>query len=94
MALAPSIGATSPVSYVLNEYGQLLGLRGDIWTQPRVTEVIRCQFQVSYHPSQVGRILKSCGWSRQKPVHRAVLRDEEAIQRWKEERWHQVKKRL
>ncbi len=57
-----------------------------------MTEVIRRQFQVSYHSSQVGRILKECGWSREKPVGRAVQRDEEAIQRWKEERWPQVKK--
>ena len=71
---------------------EAFGFRGDIWTQPRVTEVIRRQFQVSYHSSQVGRILKGCGWSRQKPVRRAVQRDEEAIQRWKEERWPQVKK--
>ena len=70
------------------------GFRGEIWTQPRITEVIRRQFNVSYHPSQVGRILKDCGWSRQKPVRRATQRDETGIQRWKEERWPQLKKRL
>ena len=45
-----------------------------------MSEVIRCEFNVSYHPSQVGRIPKDCGWSRQKPVRRATQRDEEAIQ--------------
>ncbi len=38
--------------------------------------------------------VKECGWSRQKPARRAAQRDEEAIRRWKEERWPQVKKKL
>ncbi len=82
---------------LLAQGAEAFGFRGDIWTQPRGTEVIRRQFQVSYHSSQVGRILKGCGWSRSflgRTVRRAVQRDEEAIQRWKEERWPQVKKKL
>ena len=71
---------------------EAFGFRGEIWTQPRVAEVIRREFGVQYHPSQVGRILKECGWTRQKPVRRATQRDEEAIRRWKEERWPEVKK--
>src|ERR687891_2917735 len=63
------------------------------WTQPRVTQVIRRHFGVQYHPSQVGRILKQYNWSRQKPLKRASQRDEDAIQRWKEERWPALKKR-
>src|SRR5918996_1005658 len=61
-------------------------------TQPRVTQVIRRHFGVQYHPSQVGRILKQYNWSRQKPLKRASQRDEDAIQRWKEERWPALKK--
>ncbi|MFQ6030722.1 MAG: IS630 family transposase [Dehalococcoidia bacterium] len=79
---------------LLSQGAQSLGFAGDGWTQPRVAALIRDRFGVSYHPSQVGRILRACGWSSQKPVHRATQRDEEAIQRWKEERWPQVKKRL
>jgi transposase len=69
------------------------GFRGDIWTQPRIAALIQDQFGVSYHPSQVGRILKACGWTRQKPVRRASQRDETAIQRWREEEWPRIKKR-
>ncbi len=69
------------------------GFQGDVWTQPRVATLIRGRFGVSYHPSQVGRILKAGGWSSQKPVHRATQRDEEAIRCWKEERWPEIKKR-
>lgn len=69
------------------------GFQGDLWTQPRVTAVIRREFGVSYDSSQVGRILKQGGLSLQKPLRRATQRDETAIQRWKEERWPALKKR-
>jgi transposase len=97
----PSPGATPSLSP--EQQGQLLellaqgaesfGFPGDVWTQPRVAALIRDRFGVSYHPSQVGRILKACGWSRQKSVHRATQRNEEAIRQWKEEYWPQIKKR-
>jgi transposase len=69
------------------------GFRGDVWTQPRVVEVIRRHFGVQYHPSQIGRILKQYRWSRQQPLRRASQRDEAAIRSWKEERWPALKKR-
>jgi transposase len=78
---------------LLSQGPESLGFQGDVWTQPRVATLIRDRFGVSYHPSQVGRILKACGWSRQKPVHRATQRNEENIRRWKQERWPQIKKR-
>lgn len=78
---------------LLAQGARSFGFQGDLWTLPRVAEVIRREFGVSYDPSQVGRILKGCGLSLQKPLRRATQRDEAAIQRWKEERWPQLKKR-
>jgi transposase len=78
---------------LLSQGAQALGFQGDVWTQPRVASLIRDHFGVSYHPAHVGRILKACGWSSQKPVHRASQRNEAAIQRWSEERWPEIKKR-
>ena len=69
------------------------GFRGALWTRARVAEVIRREFGVTYHVSHVGRILRACGWSLQKPVRRARQRDEEAIRTWKEERWPEVEKK-
>jgi len=82
----------SQLPELLAQGAESFGFRGDIWTQPRIAQLIRDQLGVSYHPSQVGRILKTCGWSSQKPVHRASQRNEEAIRRWKEERWPEIKK--
>lgn len=69
------------------------GFRGDIWTRGRVAEIIRREFGVQYSLMHVGRILRACGWSLQKPIRRATQRDEEAIRRWQEERWPEVKKK-
>ena len=78
---------------LLAQGAQAFGFRGDVWTQPRVAQVIRRHFGIQYHPSQVGRILNQYNWSRQQPRRRASQRDEEAIRHWKEERWPALKKR-
>lgn len=68
------------------------GFRGRVWTWARVAELIRRQFGIRYHPAHVSRLLKSLGLSLQKPQRRAYQRDEEAIERWKEKRWPELKK--
>lgn len=68
------------------------GFRGDVWTCERVAEVVRKEFGVVYHPAHVSRLLKALGLSSQKPARRANQRDEQAVRRWKEERWPQLKK--
>ena len=70
------------------------GFRGEVWTRERVAEVIREEFGVGYHPARVSRLVRELGLSLQKPMRRANQRDEEAIKRWKEERWPSLKKGL
>lgn len=69
------------------------GFSTDLWTLPRVAEVIARTFGVRYHPAHVWKILRGEGWSCQKPERRARERDEAAIQRWRAERWPHIKKR-
>lgn len=69
------------------------GFRGALWTRPRVAEVLRRTFGVSYHPSHVGRLLTALRWSPQKPRTRATQRDEAAIQHWRDARWPVIKKK-
>ena len=68
------------------------GFRGDVWTCERVAEVIRKEFGVSYHPAHVSRVVRASGLSLQRPARRANQRNEEDIERWKEERWPKLKK--
>lgn len=73
------------------------GFRGEVWTRERVGKVIEQEFGVSYHKTQVGRILDQIGWTLQKPMGCASERDEserdeEAIEAWRTERWEELKK--
>lgn len=77
---------------LLLQGAEAFGFRGDVWTQARVAQVIQQEQGVAYHRSSISRLLKSCRWSRHKPMRRARPRDEEAIRRWKEERWPRLKK--
>ena len=67
---------------LLGQGAEAYGFTGAVWTRARVADVIRREFGVGYELSQVGRILRECGWSRQKPMRRAKQRDEEAIRVW------------
>ncbi len=58
------------------------GFATDLWTLPRVGELIKRRFMRSYSESQVWRILVSLGFSCQRPSGRALERDEAAIKRW------------
>ena len=69
------------------------GYSTDLWTLPRVAEVIARTFGVQYHPSHVWKILQGEGWSCQKPERQARERDEESIRRWRAKRWPHIKKR-
>jgi len=69
------------------------GYGTELWTLARVAEVIAVTFGVEYHPSAVWHILRSMGWSNQKPERRARERDEQAIATWRQEDWPRIKKR-
>lgn len=68
------------------------GFHTDLWTCPRVAEIIKQRFGIDYHVDHVGRLLHELGWSPQKPARRAIERDEQAIRRWVKEQWPRVKK--
>jgi len=68
------------------------GYRTDLWTTARIAEIISDRFGVQYHRDHIGRLLKSLGFSWQKPQKRALERDEAAIEKWKREQWPRIKK--
>jgi transposase len=77
---------------LLAQGAEALGLRGAVWTQPRVAALIKQQFGVVYSARHAGRLLAQLGWSRQKPERRATQRNEAAIQEWQEKTWPALKK--
>ena len=68
------------------------GFTTDLWTCPRIAELIRRRYGIRYHEDHIGRLLRSMGWSPQRPEKRARERDEEGIQRWVKVIWRRVKK--
>jgi transposase len=68
------------------------GFATDLWTLPRVGQLIERRFGRSYSESQVWRILVSLGFSCQRPSGRVLERNETAIQRWKQTRWPALRK--
>jgi len=69
-----------------------VGYSTDLWTCPSVAQVIQKTFGVRYHVDHIGRLLRSLGWTPQKPQRRAIERDEAAIQRWIKTEWPRIKK--
>ena len=68
------------------------GFESDLWTCPRVAHVIGRRFGIRYHVDHIGRLLRSLGWTPQRPVRRAWERDEEGIRRWIKQEWPRIKK--
>lgn len=68
------------------------GYATNLWTCPRVAEVIQKQFGVTYHASHVWKVLRGLGWTPQKPERRARERDEQAIVGWRKRDWPRLEK--
>src|SRR5579862_4239904 len=71
---------------------EAFGFAGTVWTCERIATMLKDEFGVSYHPEYIGCLLRSLGWSYQKPTCRATQRDEQAIQTWTNERLPALKK--
>src|SRR2546426_1189261 len=58
------------------------GYRTNLWTCRRIVDLIRHHFDVAYHPDHVGRLLRACGFSPQRPQPRAKERDDQRVREW------------
>ncbi len=64
---------------------------GARWTGKRVAALVKREFGVVYHAESVPRLLRTLGWTPQKPVTQASQRDEATITQFKAD-WDAVKK--
>jgi transposase len=69
------------------------GFDTDLWTCPRVAQLIRDRLGVSYHVDHLSRLLRKLGFTPQKPNRRAAERDEPAIRNWVRRDWPRIKKK-
>lgn len=68
------------------------GYATSLWTCRRIVDLIRQHFHVVYHPDHVGRLLRACGFSPQRPQPRAKERDDQRVRDWIRVDWARVKK--
>ena len=69
------------------------GYTTQLWTAERIQRLVAERFGARYHVHHVPKLLRHCGWSYQRPVGRAIERDEAAVQRWIQEDWPRIKKK-
>ena len=69
------------------------GFSTELWTCPRVAVLIRRRYRVSYHVRHVPRLLRSMGWTPQRPSRRAIERDDAQIQTWIRQEWPRIRKK-
>lgn len=78
----------------LVEGAQSQGFATELWTCPRVRQLIAEQYGIEYHVDHIPRLLASLGFSPQKPRVRSSQRDEEAVAEWIAREWPRIKKKL
>lgn len=69
------------------------GFATDLWTCPRIGQLIRRCYGVNYHVDSLPRFLRALGFSCQRPQKRALERDDEAVARWVARHWPRIKKK-
>jgi transposase len=67
------------------------GYPNDLWTCPRVAEVIERKLGVRYHPGHVWYLLRNLGWTCQMPEQQAREGDEKKRQQWRSKDWPRIK---
>jgi len=72
---------------------EAFGFATRLWSARRVRDLIEYRTGVRYHEAHVWRILRKLNWTCQRPVGKALERDEQAIRQWKKYRWPQIKKK-
>jgi transposase len=66
------------------------GFATELWTAPRVTQVIQRKFGIDFHPRYLNQWLAERKITPQKPQRKARERNDEAIERWKEHDWPRI----
>jgi transposase len=68
------------------------GFASELWSAPRVAQVIQRKFHKKFHPHYLNRWLAERRITSQKPERQARERDEREVRRWLREEWPRIKK--
>ena len=70
-------------------YGRLSG----VWTAKMISQIIKDEFAVQYHPSHVWKLLQDFGFTVQSPKRLLAKADDEKRQLWIKKTYPQIKKK-
>lgn len=70
------------------------GFPTELWTAPRVTELIQRKFHQEFHPHYINQWLADRRITPQKPERQARERNHREVRRWLREEWPRIKKVL
>jgi transposase len=69
------------------------GFATELWTAPRLAQLIEAEWGVQFHPDYLTAWLRGRGFTPQKPRRLGRDRDEVAIARWVAQDWPRIKKK-
>ena len=69
------------------------GFTTDLWSAPRLVQLIEQEFDTHFHPHYLSTWLRQRGSTPQKPRRVPREQDDEAIARWLAKDWPRIKKR-
>jgi transposase len=87
-----SIEQKRKLKRLLDRGAMAAGYSTDRWIQGRVCTLIKKEFDISYHPNSLRRVLDPMGYSVQKPLPRAAEQDEALVKAWLTKDWPRIKK--
>ena len=79
------------VYHVVTESPLQMKFEYALWTREMVALVIKRKFNIVLSPASVGRLLAQLGITCQKPLHRALERDEALVQQWLKKEYPRIK---